>query len=109
MAKNWTIISTFVAVVSTVFAGYIGFLSKVASADAVHAVSEKVQYVENRLDSKILGDKIYHYQQRIWELEDRLEANPSNERDREDLRQLQLQKKKLEEEQRILLQKIVGS
>lgn len=78
---------------------------------AVHhfATAADLQMVELRLDQKIVGDKVFQIQQRVWQLEDRNGGRPcaewKSQADRDEYRKLQSELQELKLRQEKLMKK----
>lgn len=91
-----------VGIVSTIFA----FDGRYAKEDSVAMMEAEIQKVEQRLDFKILEDRSYTLQERIWRYEDRYEGREMSEDAKEILRELRLELAQVEQDIRAL--KTVG-
>lgn len=69
MKRTLTIISCLVALM-TVIGGFV-------AVDARYAKESRVCQVEQRLEQKIVTDRLFHLQERMWNLEDRYGADPA--------------------------------
>lgn len=79
------------AVCATLIGGTVSAVTYFAKADDLKKVSV-------RLEQKIIGDRIWSVQERLWQLEDRYQDKDCatwDERDREEYRQLMLESKEL--------------
>jgi len=56
--------------------------------DSRYALTSAVQQIESRLEQKILEDRYYALQQRIWQLEDRFAGQEMPQEVREEIRRL---------------------
>jgi predicted mannosyl-3-phosphoglycerate phosphatase (HAD superfamily) len=87
MVKKFTLtnIVSFLAIVSFVFGGYF-YLEK------RYALAQDLKKVEQRLEYKIVNDRLNSIQERIWKIEDRFENKPMDETTKEEYRKLQVDK-----------------
>lgn len=88
MKKLTSILGICVAII-TIFGGFI-------AVDAHYAEKTEVQLISQRLDQKILQDRLHNVQDRIWRLEDRYQTI-ENMPDlvREEYRKLLLEKEQI--------------
>lgn len=74
-----------------------------------YAIKREMRMVQNRLEIKTINDDLKDVQKRIWVLEDRLNANPSDRTVKEDLRKLESEKDSYVLKKSILLQQTIGT
>lgn len=59
--------------------------------DERYALSEELKQVQQRLDYKIVGDRVNSLQERIWSIEDRAKVKPLDRTAEEQLRYMKQQ------------------
>lgn len=87
--NNVTPLITMATFTSVLFGGFFWIEGRYAKAD-------QVSQLERRLDIKVKSDFLQQTQSRIWQLEDRLKAQPNDTTATEDLRKLNVEKEELE-------------
>lgn len=92
------ILTTVLALIS--FAGIIWGVQSYLNSN--FASAGEVQQLEKRLDVKILEDRLFNLQERIWRIEDRYEKTQMPKDTKEQYRLLIDEKNKLEKELDIL-------
>ena len=92
-----------IVLIISIIIGFSTISGIVYSLDTRWAKTSKLNLLEQRLDQKILNDRSYSLQERIWKIEDRY-TNKSiiPETVKEELRFLKLKKEKIELELIIL-------
>ncbi len=88
-------------------------VSMVVGGLAYFAKADDLRLVEMRLEQKVVSDAIMQVSQRIWQLEDRHRAegacvNWTDQRDKQEYRQLQLQLEQLKARQQQLIKQRGG-
>lgn len=70
--------------------------------EARYAIAEELAQLEQRFEIKVRSDILRETNARIWQLEDRLRANPNDVTAQEDLRELKEDKNRIERELKAL-------
>ena len=97
--KELTGIMVALATIVGVVVGAQGYLNtNYALAENLQKAEQNIQKVEKRLDQKILKDRFNSIQERLWKIEDRHEKKQMSDETKEGYRQLQQEKKEVEEE-----------
>lgn len=91
MKKILDVIISSLVILGALWGAYQYFEHRYASA-------EDVAQIEQRLDYKIVSDKYYSTQERIWKIHDRCGKNPTDPTVKEQLRTLELQLEELKTE-----------
>jgi len=90
-SKKISVFGGILALLSTLFAGYM-FVEK------RYALAEELNKVKQRLDYKILSDQQKSVQDRIWKLDDRYQGKPMPSGITEEYRQLKSDNEKLKKQ-----------
>lgn len=87
--KNVTPLATLIAFIATIFTGYFWL-------EGHYAKAEQLKQLEQRFEVKVISDSLRITNERIWQLEDRLEQKPNDLTAKEELRKLKEDKIKFE-------------
>jgi hypothetical protein len=86
-----TPIIALVGLITAIFTGYFWMENRYARAEAV-------ENLQQRFELKLKEDTLAQVQERIWKLKDRLDRQPNDTTAKEQLRELEVQKSKLDRE-----------
>lgn len=94
--------------IASVVAIIMALSSSYVYIDNRYALAADLAQVSDRLEFKIVEDKLNSVQQRIWMLQDRYEERPTPKTVEEELRELQRHKEKLDLSYRALIERAVN-
>lgn len=104
--KYITGIAGVLALVGMFFAAYFFIDERYALEKELRKSNLQIEILDKRLQSKIIADSKDQIQNRIWTLEELLEKEPSRINYKNDIKELQMQKSKLEEQYKELREQI---
>lgn len=99
MAKLVGVIVAIISIIAAFFTSY-------QFVDNRYALKKKLILIENRLERKIINDDLTQLQNRIWNLEDRLDERPNDKTLKEEIRLRKCEKDDLDKKLEILRNKM---